>query len=456
MAMTQHFLYLATGSHHCVAATTPGSISKARMALLTYDELLIEEQIESSTMEHIVQNSDLLNLSFKLDRWELLANSLELESSDVESIRSCGNMEEQRLKMLQLWKQRNVRATYEVLTRAMLRIRRTDLAVIVAKMVSSRASSDDQKSTAVTDCTRSARSSLSTSNENTSHPLASSSEIIPLGPLAPRFPVHTCYSSGFVIAPSTCLSWDIGTTIQELEGDFHKLLIQIEHILEENGIKSCALVSRFRCLPESVKRQHQTDRKYTRTRRRILNSETIRELFDNLTELKNWNFMMPETLYEILRDVDIEEIHKKVQNYRDKLSAFKASTKLKDLIGISFMVPDYCIRLTMKVEGWEGKTIEEAERAACNTLRCYVMPPGHDHPIRLGYEKVRGGCVELTYILLESMNLRASTCTKHEGVITIELDDNILYSDDHHQLKVIDSVESVIIFSIVRDIQSDP
>ena len=408
------------------------------MALLTYDELLIKEQIESSTMEQIIQNSELVDLSFKLDRWEVLAYALDFESSDIENIRSCGNMVEQRLNMLQRWKQRNVRATYEVLTRAMLRIRRADLAVVVAKMASSRASSNDQKST-VTDCTR--------SSLRTSHPLASSNEIIPLGPLAPKFPVHTCYSSGFVIAPSACLSWDIRTTIHELEGDFHELLIQIERILEENGIKSCALVSRFRCLPESVKRQHQTDRKYTRTRRRILNSVTIRELFDNLTELKNWNFMMPETLYEILRDVHIEDIHKKVQDYRDKLSAFKASTKLKDLIGISFMVPDYCIRLTMKVEGWENKTIDEAERAACNTLRCYAMPPGH--PIRLGYEKVSGGCVELTYILLESMNLQAAMCTKHEGVVTIELDDNILYSDDHHQLKVFDSVKSVTIFSII-------
>ena len=135
------------------------------MALLTYDELLIKEQVESSTMEQIIQNSELVDLSFKLDRWEVLAYALDFESSDIENIRSCGNMEEQGLNMLQRWKQRNVRATYEVLTRAMLRIRRADLAEVVAKMASSRASSNNQKSTAVTDCTMSFQASTCTKHE---------------------------------------------------------------------------------------------------------------------------------------------------------------------------------------------------------------------------------------------------------------------------------------------------
>ena len=51
------------------------------------------------------------------------------------------------------------------------------------------------------------------------------------------------------------------------------------------------------------------------------------------------------------------------------MTAFKASTKLSDLIGWSVSVPDYCIELTLEVKGWEDKTIKDAERAAMNILQ---------------------------------------------------------------------------------------
>ena len=59
---------------------------------------------------------------------------------------------------------------------------------------------------------------------------------------------------------------------------------------------------------------------------------------------------MPDTLVHILRDVTIDDMHKKINEYKEKLLAFKANTKLKELIGISFPVPDYCMELTMEVE----------------------------------------------------------------------------------------------------------
>ena len=147
---------------------------------------------------------------------------------------------------------------------------------------------------------------------------------------------------------------------------------------------------------------------------------------------------MPDTLYQIVKDVEVKDIQEKIQNYSVKLAAFKTKTKLKDVIGISFTVPDSCIRLTMKVEGWEDKTIEEAEKAACNMLQRHEMPPGY--PVRVGYERVKGGCLELTFILLESINIALGIAInieiKHGGVISVKLDGDILYTSDHLELKV--------------------
>ena len=97
-------------------------------------------------------------------------------------------------------------------------------------------------------------------------------------------------------------------------------------------------------LPQSIRRQQETDIDFKATRQRILDS-TTKELFNNLTALKHWSYMMPDTL------------------------EYKANTKLRDLIGINFPVPDYCIELTMEVEGWEDKTIQEVENRAVNMVQ---------------------------------------------------------------------------------------
>ena len=89
----------------------------------------------------------------------------------------------------------------------------------------------------------------------------------------------------------------------------------------------------------------------------------------NLIELKHWNYMAPDTLAHIVKDVKIDNVHKKIDEYKDRLMAFKANTKLRELIGISFPVPDYCLELTMEVKGWEDKTIQEVENKAVNIVR---------------------------------------------------------------------------------------
>ena len=52
----------------------------------------------------------------------------------------------------------------------------------------------------------------------------------------------------------------------------------------------------------------------------------------------------------------ITDVHKKIDEYKEKLNAFKANIKLCDLIDKTFPVADYCMELIMKVEGWEDNS----------------------------------------------------------------------------------------------------
>ena len=83
--------------------------------------------------------------------------------------------------------------------------------------------------------------------------------------------------------------------------------------------------------------------------------------------------------------------------------AFKANTKLRELIGISFPVPEYCMELTMEVEGWEDKTIQEVENRAVNIVRraAYSGSP----QVSLGWKGVSPGSIKVTLILMESIKV---------------------------------------------------
>ena len=158
---------------------------------------------------------------------------------------------------------------------------------------------------------------------------------------------------------------------------------------------------------------------YTTIRQKILDSDTVKKLFDNLTALKHWNYMTPDTLTHILKDVEIDNIHKEIDKYKEKLLTFKANTKLSELIGIRFPVPDYCIELTMEVEGWEDKTIQEVEDRAVNIVRraAYSGSP----QVSLGWKGVMPGSIKLTFILMESVKLIPEKLLE-EGVLSVQID----------------------------------
>ena len=224
-------------------------------------------------------------------------------------------------------------------------------------------------------------------------------------------------------------------TLKELEEEFLELVIYIENTLESNQIKVNEIVRRFSMLPQSVKRHHETDKNYNKVRRMILNSKTVKQLFDNLTELKHWNYMMPEMLAHILKGVGIDELHIKIDEYKEKLLAFKANTKLRNLIGISFPVPEYCIELIMKVEGWEDKTIEEAENCIINIIQ---PATNGGQTVYLGWKAVNPGRIMPTFILIESVQVDRQKLFEmcKDRVEVIKIDGNYMYNDGCAESKV--------------------
>ena len=364
------------------------------MAVPSYNDLLTRHGVQRSDMADKIHHTQLMEISPILDQWEMLGRSLGLDNSDIVSIkRERDTGEEKRDKMLQRWKQRRgSAATYEELTTALLRIRKTDLAEIVISM----------------------RLSLAMSTLP-----ASSGEV----ERAKNVPLTTN---------------NIGTTptSSELEQEFYQLVKNAEIILEKHDIRLDKLARQFRMLPQSISR-YQTAENYRETRSTILKSTTIKELFKNLTDLKHWNYMMPDTLAHLLKDDKIDDAHQTIDKYKEKLSNFKMRTKLVDLIGTHFPVPEYCIELTMEVKGWEDKTIEEAEKAVGNIISYGSCGQN----VHLGWKGVEPGSMKLTFILLEPIKITPDVsldaiCGKYTGVMNIKLDGDILYMGDHTKLKV--------------------
>ena len=91
------------------------------MALPTYDELLAHYDMEKFIMKQTFDDEDLKQFSLTLDMWETLAKLLGMPNSDIANIKSQGDVEEQNLRILECWKQRQgSMATYEAMVKALL------------------------------------------------------------------------------------------------------------------------------------------------------------------------------------------------------------------------------------------------------------------------------------------------------------------------------------------------
>ena len=379
-------------------------------------------------MELTFSDDHLIEIFSKIDIdiCEPLGLKLGIPRADIKKITSQRNVGMQSEKILECWRQRRgSMATYKELVKALLGISRTDLAEeVVALVVSLKETTTSVNQTPTNTCFMDSTITLSPSPASSSgvEDMSLSTAMSPLSLVtAPRVQTQ---------------STRIKSTLTELEKEFLELVIFVEATLESSddvGINT--ITRRFSMLPQSIRRQQETDENYRETRRRILNSTTIKELFDNLTELKHWSFMSPEVLAHIVKDVKIDDMHQKIDKYKEKLSTFKANTKLKDLTDISFPVPDYCIELTMKVEGWEDKTIEEAEKMVVNLMRRATY--GQD--VQLRWKGVSPGSLKITFILAESIKIEEEIIPedcKKCGVMSVKVDGDILYSEHGTKTKV--------------------
>ena len=222
---------------------------------------------------------------------------------------------------------------------------------------------------------------------------------------------------------------EVKQNIENLQEEFFALINNVEGSLKSNNISHEVIIARFRLLPESIRRQHQTDGTYAETRRRALESTTIKQLFDILTGLKYWNFLTPEILTHIVQDV--KKVHLEIAVYESKLLNFKTKTKLKDLIGLQFLLPDLYVELSFKVRAdWKEKTIDNAEKSVHNLL----VRAGYQDPKLGGLQGVRQGCIELVYVLLESIdgsalyNRELFKTYEADGILSISINHVTVYS----------------------------
>ena len=370
------------------------------MSVPTYDELLNRHGIDGSLMEKPFENDHTNELASILESCtcQLLAACLQIPNSETEHIMSKEGGITRIIMILKFWKSRNgLTATFGTLVKALIKVKAIDSADKVVRFTSN----------------------LSATKKETHVPAVPSHQTQP--------------SSSVAVSPS--IQAQVVASLRQLEEEFLMLVMDIEHILEKNDVEVNAITKRFRMLPQSIRRRQETDRNYETIRQKILDSRTIKELFDNLTALKHWSFMMPDTLAHILKGVEIDQIHKKIDTYWDKLSAFKSTTKLKDIINTRFAVPDYCIELTMKVKGWEDKTIEEVEEIIVNMI---ILPPSTviSQKVCLGWKNVGIGCIRLTFILMESIGENLPKVCEEKGVTSIHLDGTVLYKKECTSMEV--------------------
>ena len=388
------------------------------MAVPSYEDILVRWNVDSSLMELKFSDDHKMELASKLESCtcEMLAICLGLPRAEIENIMSQRNA---RIRMLECWKQRSgSTATYEVLAKALLQISRTDLAEEVVTLRRALVPTNQSQPCSVL--------------SNLVMPLSPASSIgvedrSPVGAVSPASSADP--AQDLHVTPAAAAQ-------MELEEEFYELVTFVEATLKKSdnvGINT--MTRRFSMLPQSIKRRQQTDKNFKETNRRILNSTTIKELFDNLTELKHWNYMTPDILAHIVKDIKIDDIHQKIDKYKEKLSTFKNNTKLRDLIGTSFPVPDYCMELTVEVEGWEDKTIEQAEKTVVNIMRRAT----YGQIVHLGWKGVVPGSMKLTFILMESVKIGKETTPedyRKSGVMRVQLDGDVLYRDEDTEVKV--------------------
>ena len=187
------------------------------MAVPTYDELVGRHNVDSFAMEEVLGDDQLMKLASNLDHWEILAKHLKIPSSEIENIKSKGDLGWQKINILECWKQRcGQAATYKAMVKALLQINRTDLADMVLESLQS--ANQSLPSPAVTHMDTSTLPANSSGIENRSSLAAMSPLSLPA-------------------TPSEHTAQEVISTLTELEEEFYDLVVHIEDTLEKS--KAC-------------------------------------------------------------------------------------------------------------------------------------------------------------------------------------------------------------------------
>ncbi|MCG8623792.1 MAG: death domain-containing protein [Proteobacteria bacterium] len=226
------------------------SLIQPTMAVPTYDELLAHYNVEKSIMKQTFDDEHLREFSLALDTLETLAKFLGIPNSDITAIKNQGCAIEQRMKMLECWKQRcGSMATYEAMIKALLKINRTDLA---EKVITLRQSSNAINTLATATISRSLSSPRESSLTSPTFPASSSGK--------DEASLQAAMSSLSLSAtPNEYPTQDVIPTLRELEEEFYGLVVFIEQILESSQVSLDTITRRFRMLPQYVRRQYETD-----------------------------------------------------------------------------------------------------------------------------------------------------------------------------------------------------
>ena len=159
-------------------------------------------------------------------------------------------------------------ATYEAMVKALLKINRTDLAEkIITLQQSSNAILSSE--TAITNQSLSFPREYSLTPHTSPGSSSGTEDTMLTTAISPL---------SLPASPSDQKAKEVISTLQELEEEFSDLVIYIEDTLEKSQVSLNTITQRFSMLPQSIKRQHETDENYRETRRRILDSETLKKI----------------------------------------------------------------------------------------------------------------------------------------------------------------------------------
>ena len=115
-------------------------LSEAHLSLPTLNDILNKTKIGVKDIDKECSDEHILDIALILEKWELVARSVGLNSTDIETIKhSSTDLELQRMHFLERWKKKFAfNATYRCLVEGLLKCNLTDLAVRVCSLLSSK------------------------------------------------------------------------------------------------------------------------------------------------------------------------------------------------------------------------------------------------------------------------------------------------------------------------------